>query len=135
MIGRRHDRLFDKVNIVLVGKYTALQDSYTSVVKSLEHASLQCARKLIITVRLVPSPLPVKRFELTSCWCQQWVEASDLEPEAQNTRPKEFHAAWQAVCTAKYVVSFDLFQTRANPDYRTVESSFPEGSAFVEPRA
>lgn len=45
-----HDRLFDQVNIVLVGKYTTLQDSYTSVVKSLEHAALQCARKLNITV-------------------------------------------------------------------------------------
>jgi CTP synthase len=31
----------------------------------------------------------------------QWVEASDLEPEAQTEKPKEFHAAWQAVCTAK----------------------------------
>lgn len=77
-----HDRLFDTVNIVLVGKYTSLQDSYTSVVKSLEHASLQCARKLHIT----------------------WVEASDLEPEAQNERPKEFHAAWQAVCTANGIL-------------------------------
>ncbi|KAI5474848.1 CTP synthase [Pseudohyphozyma bogoriensis] len=77
-----HDRLFDKVHIVLVGKYTALQDSYTSVVKSLEHAALQCARKLEIT----------------------WVEASDLEPEAQNERPKEFHAAWQAVCTANGIL-------------------------------
>ncbi|KAK4705259.1 CTP synthase, partial [Phenoliferia sp. Uapishka_3] len=77
-----HDRLFDKVNIVLVGKYTALQDSYTSVVKSLEHGALQCSRKLTIT----------------------WVEASDLEPEAQNERPKEFHAAWQAVCTANGIL-------------------------------
>lgn len=51
IIVNRHDRLFDKVEIVLVGKYTALQDSYTSVVKSLEHASLQCSRKLNITVR------------------------------------------------------------------------------------
>ncbi|CEQ38815.1 SPOSA6832_00273 [Sporobolomyces salmonicolor] len=77
-----HDRLFDKVSIVLVGKYTSLQDSYTSVVKSLEHASMQCGRKLNIT----------------------WVEASDLEPEAQHERPKEFHAAWQAVCTANKVL-------------------------------
>ena len=50
ILASRHDRLFDKVHIVLVGKYTTLQDSYTSVVKSLEHASLQCARKLSITV-------------------------------------------------------------------------------------
>lgn len=40
---------------------------------------MQCGRKLQIT----------------------WVEASDLELEAQHDRPKEFHAAWQAVCTAK----------------------------------
>ncbi|GAA6006554.1 hypothetical protein JCM10207_004970 [Rhodosporidiobolus poonsookiae] len=77
-----YDRLFDKVSIVLVGKYTALQDSYTSVVKSLEHASMQCGRKLSIT----------------------WVEASDLEAEAQHERPKEFHAAWQAVCTANGIL-------------------------------
>ncbi|GAA5983704.1 hypothetical protein JCM5350_000675 [Sporobolomyces pararoseus] len=77
-----HDRLFDKVSICLVGKYTSLQDSYTSVVKSLEHAALQCGRKLEIT----------------------WVEASDLEPEAQQERPQEFHAAWQAVCTANGIL-------------------------------
>ncbi|ORY73399.1 CTP synthase N-terminus-domain-containing protein [Leucosporidium creatinivorum] len=77
-----HDRLFDTVSVVLVGKYTALQDSYTSVVKSLEHAALQCSRKLVIT----------------------WVEASDLEPEAQAAKPKEFHAAWQAVCTANGIL-------------------------------
>lgn len=67
------------MSICLVGKYTSLQDSYTSVIKSLEHAAMQCGRKLSIT----------------------WVEASDLELEAQHVRPKEFHAAWQAVCTAK----------------------------------
>ncbi|KAK4057639.1 CTP synthase ura7 [Microbotryomycetes sp. JL221] len=77
-----HDRLFDSVSIVLVGKYTALQDSYTSVVKSLEHAALQCGRKLTIT----------------------WVEASDLEPEGQFENPKDFHAAWQAVCTASGIL-------------------------------
>ncbi|GAA6053372.1 hypothetical protein JCM3770_004136, partial [Rhodotorula araucariae] len=77
-----YDRLFDTVSICLVGKYTSLQDSYTSVVKSLEHASMQCGRKLKIT----------------------WVEASDLEPEAQHERPQEFHAAWQAVCTANGIL-------------------------------
>ena len=46
-----HDRLFDKVHIVLVGKYTSLQDSYMSVVKTLEHASLRCGRKLVLEVR------------------------------------------------------------------------------------
>jgi CTP synthase len=47
-----HDRLFDKVNIVLVGKYVSLKDSYMSVIKSLEHASMRCGRKLILEVSL-----------------------------------------------------------------------------------
>lgn len=50
LLRKSHDRLFDSVSVVLVGKYTALQDSYTSVVKSLEHAALQCGRKLVVTV-------------------------------------------------------------------------------------
>ena len=91
-----HDRLFDKVHIVLVGKYTTLQDSYTSVVKSLEHASLQCARKLSITVSHIPSSR-----DFAANTFSKWVDASDLEVEAQQERPKEFHAAWQAICSAK----------------------------------
>ena len=47
----RQERLFDSVAIVLVGKYTSLQDSYMSVVKSLEHASMRCDRKLVLHVR------------------------------------------------------------------------------------
>lgn len=44
------ERLYDTVSIVLVGKYTSLQDSYMSVVKSLEHASMRCGRKLDLQV-------------------------------------------------------------------------------------
>ncbi|BFZ53474.1 CTP synthase ura7 [Savitreella phatthalungensis] len=77
-----HDRLFDKVTIVLVGKYTKVQDSYISVVKSLEHAALACNRKLIL----------------------EWVDASDLEPEAASTDPKNFHKAWHALCSADGVI-------------------------------
>jgi CTP synthase len=51
---RRHDRLFDTVRITLVGKYTSLKDSYMSVIKSLEHASMRCGRKLILDVRGPP---------------------------------------------------------------------------------
>jgi CTP synthase len=46
----RYDRLHDDVKIVLVGKYTNLQDSYISVVKSLQHAALSCNRKLALEV-------------------------------------------------------------------------------------
>ncbi len=46
------------VNIVIVGKYTGLQDSYLSVIKSLKHSSIHLKVKVNI----------------------QWIEASDLEP-------------------------------------------------------
>ena len=42
--------MFDKVNIVLVGKYTDFKDSYTSVVKALEHSAFCVHRKLILQV-------------------------------------------------------------------------------------
>ena len=46
----RQERLFDEVTIALVGKYTDLQDSYMSVVKSLEHSAFRCHRKLNLKV-------------------------------------------------------------------------------------
>lgn len=75
----RQERWFDTVNIVLVGKYTALQDSYMSVIKSLEHAAMRCQRKLVL----------------------EWVEASDLEHSQAVERPKEYHKAHQALCSAQ----------------------------------
>ena len=36
--------------MVLIGKYTSLQDSYMSVVKALEHASMRCGHKLDLQV-------------------------------------------------------------------------------------
>lgn len=76
------ERTVDRVEIVLVGKYTSLQDSYISVVKALEHASLRCQRKLVL----------------------KWVESSDLEPQAQTERPVEYHQAWQHLCSAKGII-------------------------------
>ena len=73
------DRLFDKVDIALVGKYTNLHDSYLSVIKSLEHASMKCGRKLNLI----------------------WVEAEMLEVEAAHTNPARYHKAWHDVCTAE----------------------------------
>ncbi|CAG8518634.1 6990_t:CDS:10 [Paraglomus brasilianum] len=43
-----HSRSRETVTIVLVGKYTYLQDSYISVVQALEHASIECGRKLVL---------------------------------------------------------------------------------------
>lgn len=53
----RQERWFDTVNIVLVGKYTSLEDSYMSVIKSLEHAAMRCQRKLVLEVRFIIGPL------------------------------------------------------------------------------
>ncbi|KAJ7597758.1 CTP synthase N-terminus-domain-containing protein [Mycena floridula] len=72
------ERIFDTVNIALVGKYTDLKDSYMSVIKSLEHSAFRVHRKLIL----------------------QWVESSDLEPETKETNPAKYHDAWRAVVGA-----------------------------------
>jgi CTP synthase len=78
------------VSITLVGKYTNLQDSYISVIKSLEHASLRCNRKLDL----------------------HWVDSSDLEPETLNTSPVKYHTAWKAVCSADGILVPGGFGTR-----------------------
>ncbi|KAF8477598.1 CTP synthase [Kalaharituber pfeilii] len=72
------DRLFDTVNIALVGKYTNLHDSYLSVIKSLEHASMKCGQKLNLI----------------------WVDSEMLEEEASHTNSAKYHKAWHNVCTA-----------------------------------
>ncbi|CAI1521785.1 hypothetical protein SEUBUCD646_0J02940 [Saccharomyces eubayanus] len=68
----------DVVKIALVGKYTNLKDSYLSVTKSLEHASMKCRRQLEIL----------------------WVEASDLEPETQELDKNKFHESWNKLSSA-----------------------------------
>ncbi|KAI0702027.1 CTP synthase [Cerioporus squamosus] len=78
----RQERLFDSVTIALVGKYTDMQDSYMSVVKSLEHSAFRCSRKLIL----------------------KWVAAADLEPDTQNTSPAKYHDAWKAVVSANGIL-------------------------------
>ncbi|KAF8531405.1 CTP synthase [Gautieria morchelliformis] len=87
---RGQERLFDTVTIVLVGKYTALKDSYMSVIKALEHAAFRCNRKLIL----------------------QWVDSEDLEPEMQEINPVKFHDAWRAVVAAKGILVPGGFGTR-----------------------
>jgi hypothetical protein len=70
------------VQIVLVGKYTSLQDSYISVVKALQHAALACNRKLTL----------------------EWVEASELEPEMKEQSPLKYHNAWKTLCAASGIL-------------------------------
>ncbi|RLV91681.1 CTP synthase [Spathaspora sp. JA1] len=73
-----HDKSFETVTIALVGKYTHLKDSYLSVIKSLEHASMRCNRRLTI----------------------EWVESTNLEEETKQTNLSEYHKAWHYVCQA-----------------------------------
>lgn len=72
------ERLFDSVSIALVGKYTNLQDSYLSVIKSLEHAAMRCNRKLNLVL----------------------VDASNLEQPMSREQPVDYHKAWHSLCTA-----------------------------------
>jgi CTP synthase len=66
------------IKIALVGKYTHLPDSYTSVTKALNHASLAVKRKLRIV----------------------WVEASELE----NPSDEGYENAWKALRSAHGVL-------------------------------
>jgi CTP synthase len=49
----RYDRLLKEVSIVLVGKYTKLEDAYASVIKALQHAALAANHRLDLKVRVV----------------------------------------------------------------------------------
>eukprot|EP00956_Cyclotella_meneghiniana_P044878 scaffold341118_cov99-Cyclotella_meneghiniana.AAC.3 len=85
---------FEKeVKIVLVGKYTGLQDSYLSVIKSLKHASMAVERKLDLI----------------------WVEAAHLEDNFEDETmggEKEYEEAWAKIKSADGVVVPGGFGTR-----------------------
>ncbi|KAK4228938.1 CTP synthase [Podospora fimiseda] len=70
------------LNIVLVGKYTFLDDAYLSVHKSLEHSAMRCNRKL----------------NLIS------VDSEHLEATTKVKDPTKYHNAWKAVCEAQGVL-------------------------------
>lgn len=72
----------EKVTIALVGKYTNLHDSYLSVIKSLEHSAMACARKLDL----------------------RWVDATSLERQTMESSPELYHKAWHELCTADGVL-------------------------------
>jgi CTP synthase len=89
-MAERGARLHDTVKIVLVGKYTSLHDSYISVVKALEHASLQCDRKLEL----------------------EWVEAESLEKDFLEKNPIEYHESWKKLVGASGILVPGGFGTR-----------------------
>ena len=50
MFHSRTEKLTEEVNIVIVGKYTKLEDAYASISRSLQHASLAAGFKLKLEV-------------------------------------------------------------------------------------
>ncbi|CAB4446626.1 unnamed protein product [Rhizophagus irregularis] len=85
-----HDRFLHPVVIVLVGKYTNLQDSYLSVKKSLEHSGLNCERKIDL----------------------KWVEASYLEAEYEKENPEKYRESWENLRSANGILVPGGFGTR-----------------------
>jgi len=81
-LAETYDRIYQPVNICLVGKYTKLDDAYKSVINALEHASLFLNHKLKLSL----------------------VESDDLEEEVQSADPTRYHAAWHQLCSAKGVI-------------------------------
>lgn len=78
-LARRVDNLTRSVNIALVGKYTRLEDSYASVSKSLQHASIQAGYKLNL----------------------KFIEACNLERAMKNENQVLYHEAWQSLCSSE----------------------------------
>ncbi|KAF2794991.1 UTP-ammonia ligase [Melanomma pulvis-pyrius CBS 109.77] len=70
------------VNVVLVGKYVALDDAYLSVRKSLEHSAMRCKRKL----------------NLIS------VDSEHLQHEMEQKDPSKYHNAWKTICEAQGIL-------------------------------
>ncbi|KAK2910006.1 CTP synthase 1-like isoform X1 [Channa argus] len=78
----RSDRLLEHVSIALVGKYTKLADSYTSVIKALEHSALAINHKLEV----------------------MYIDSADLEAATLQDEPVKYHEAWQKLCSSHGVL-------------------------------
>mmetsp|Transcript_67663 Transcript_67663/g.147366 ORF Transcript_67663/g.147366 Transcript_67663/m.147366 type:complete len:609 (+) Transcript_67663:34-1860(+) len=82
VVPNRMDECREEVVIAVVGKYTGNVDAYISVVKALQHASLEAGLRLRL----------------------EWVESSELEPNAERCEPKRFESAWAALKSADGVL-------------------------------
>jgi len=82
MMAKRVDTLTVEVKIALVGKYTGMQDSYTSVIKALRHACMEAGFKLHV----------------------DWVESTELEPNARDTDAIKYDVAWGKIRSAHGVI-------------------------------
>eukprot|EP00803_Ostreobium_quekettii_P006616 evm.model.scf_166.16 EVM.evm.TU.scf_166.16 scf_166:111012-113904(+) len=81
-LAQRWDVLTERVKIVLIGKYTNLQDAYLSVLKALQHACLSANLRLQVT----------------------WVEASNLEDSARATDPEAHRTSWEHLQSANGIL-------------------------------
>jgi CTP synthase len=72
----RIEHLKYEVTVALVGKYTRLEDSSTSITKALQHASNKIGYKVII----------------------KFIEASNLEKAMLTEDPAAYHDAWHQLC-------------------------------------
>ena len=80
LLADRWESMTKTVEIALVGKYTSQQDTYTSIIKSLEYAGLESNRKVKI----------------------KYIDSSDLEKNSEKQDPVKYHEAWQALCKAEW---------------------------------
>jgi len=81
-LARRDEYNHKVVTIALVGKYTKLPDSYASIAKSLQHATIAAGYKLNLN----------------------YIEACTLERAYKKENPASYHESWQVLCVADGVV-------------------------------
>mmetsp|Transcript_1564 Transcript_1564/g.3063 ORF Transcript_1564/g.3063 Transcript_1564/m.3063 type:complete len:619 (+) Transcript_1564:66-1922(+) len=82
VIAERTDKCKEEVVIALVGKYMGNPDAYASVVKALQHATMEAGLKLKLL----------------------WVDSSSLEPNTQKLEPDRYQNAWDVLKTAEGVL-------------------------------
>ena len=76
------DSMKDEVRIALVGKYNGLQDSYLSVIKSLQHAAITAGKRLIV----------------------DWIDAASLEPGTERDDIATHRGCWETLKAANGVL-------------------------------
>ncbi|XP_050293035.1 CTP synthase [Anthonomus grandis grandis] len=81
-LGDRIRHLKYDVTVAIVGKYTRLEDSYTSITKALHHAGNKIGYKVNI----------------------KFIEASNLENTMLTDDPASYHTSWRELCLSDCVV-------------------------------
>ncbi|GJQ82025.1 hypothetical protein Trydic_g6901 [Trypoxylus dichotomus] len=76
------ENLRNEVNIALIGKYTRLEDSYTSITKALQHAANSLGYKVNI----------------------KFIDSSKLEKAMLSEDPVVYHEAWHELCKTDGIV-------------------------------